>query len=323
MRSEDAPPTAFTDQLEVWLHANDFSDKTIYVYSTAADRWLRYARPWEERWQVRSIQWRKSMTHMALKTQSVFVSAAKGFIGWLIDADVLHGKNPLMSVKFRGLSQNSTKRRALSDNEVKQLLSLCDLHTDTGLRDRAILMIMLHTALRIGGISMFLVEDIEKRGELWVVKYQGKGQQSKARVKVMPPNVMNSVRAYLKKTNRTLDDTGPLWVTTTGKLLSVHGIRKSIVRKLSACGIKDSSVTTHSMRHTAATKALEGGVELEDIQELLDHGSIATTSGYVHSRRKLAQAASLTIDYGLENKDAKRRRTKRARQGKTARRKAD
>jgi site-specific recombinase XerD len=324
MRAKEAPPAAFTDQLELWLHANDFSDNTITLYEMSARRWLTFSRPWVEGWPVRSIQWRKSLTKRALKTQAVMVGAAKGYIDWLMEEKVLDGRNPLASVRFRGLNREYSRRRALTDDEVGQLLAMCDRKTELGLRDNAVLMIMLHTALRIGAISKFDIEDVQKRGDVMIVNYQGKGQQSKARFKVLPPNVMTAIKAYLKKTGRTLSDTGPLWVKRRGQRLSIHGIRKSIVRKMDECGIKDAAVSTHSLRHTAATKAIESGIDLQAVQDLLDHESLATTDRYAHSRRQLQQAAELTIDYDLEKKNDKRRRsTKRKGQGKTARSKTD
>jgi site-specific recombinase XerD len=326
MRVSEAPPAAFTDQLELWLNSNDFSDNTIVLYGTAARQWLSFAMPWQEGWPVRSIQWRKSMAKAkkALKTQAVFVGAAKGYIDWLMDEKVLEGRNPLASVKFRGINQQYGRRRPLTDDEVRMLLALCDRKTVIGLRDNAVLMIMLHTALRIGAISKFDVEDIEKRGDLMVVNYQGKGQQSKARFKVLPPNVLIAIKAYLKKTDRALSDKGPLWAKRNGKRITIHGIRKSIVRKMDECGIKDAAVSTHSLRHTAATKAIESGIDLQAVQDLMDHESLATTDRYAHFRRKLKDAAELTIDYDLEKKNGKRRRSsKRKGQGKAARSKAD
>ncbi|GAG05860.1 unnamed protein product, partial [marine sediment metagenome] len=184
MSESRSSPTPYLDQLEIWLNSNDFSDKTIELYKMAATRWMEHSEPWADGWQVRSIQWRKSLTKKALKTQAVFVGAAKSFIEWLIEEKMLEGRNPLASVKFRGLNTEYTRRRALTDEEVGHLLGTCDLETELGLRENAVLMVMLHTALRIGAIAKFLIEDIEKRGDVWIVQYQGKGQQSKARIKV-------------------------------------------------------------------------------------------------------------------------------------------
>jgi site-specific recombinase XerD len=323
MRASETPPPAFSEQLEIWLHSNDYSDNTIALYHRAALGWLTFSHPWEDGWQMRSIEWRRSLNRHALKTQAVFVGAAKGFVDWLMDEKILTGRNPLASVRFRGLKAEALKRRALSDDEVGRLLGSCDQTTDKGFRDYTILNVMLHTALRIGAVSRFDIEDVERRGDLHVVNYQGKGQTSKTRIKVLPDNIVDLISEYLERTGRSLDDKGPMWVGWGDKKLSIHGVRKAIVRRLVKCGIKEHSITTHSLRHTAATKAIESGADLQGVQQFLDHESIATTDGYVHARRQIQQAAELTISYDLEKKNAKpKRRAKRSRKGKAARGKA-
>lgn len=314
--SNAKPPTVFQAQLELWLNSNDYSDSTIKLYGIGATRWMKHARPWADGWQVRSIQWRKTLTNKAMKTQAAFVGAAKLFVNWLIEEKLLDGRNPLATVKFRGMSSDFTHRRSLTNAEVKMLFATCDLNTVGGIRDSAILKVMLYTALRIGAISGFEIEDIEDRGDIFFVKYQGKGQQSKARQKVLPLVVMKAIVVYLQKSGRALKDKGPLWTSATGKRLTVHGIRKSVVRKFVKCKIKDKAVTTHSLRHTAATRAMDSGNDIRAIQDLLDHGSIATTDRYIHSEQQMERAATLTIDYDLEDNDGRRGRPQKNRKGK-------
>jgi len=312
---EGKPPAEFVNHVQLWLGSRDYSDKTIALYKMAVERWMACAHPWDDPlWPSKSITWRKSLTDKALKTQSVFVGAAKGFVDWLIVNKHLEGQNPFDSVKFRGLASEYMHRRALTDEEVGNLLGSCDLHEVNGLRDNAILTIMLHTALRIGGVAGIDIQDVEKQGDLWVVHYEGKGQPGKTRVKVLPANVLMAIKAYLKKTDRTLQSQGPLFLSSDQKL-SIHGMRKSIVRRLRRCGIDDSAVSTHSLRHTAATKAVESGNDIKAVQDLLDHANLATTDRYVHAVRQLDQAAELTIHYDTEKTHGKRKQRSRARQG--------
>lgn len=316
------PPAEYIEQLEEWLQSNDFSDSTIELYRYAAQLWMEHARPWEDGWRVRSMDWRKSITDKAQKTQAVYCSGAKSFAAHLIDKRLIEGQNPFHSVRIRGLT-DSVNRRALTDDEVRALLRSCDLQTDIGLRDHALLVTLLHTALRIRAVAGFLLEDIEKQGNLWIVRYQGKGQRSKARSKVLPDAVLMALKAYLKKTNRTLNDRGPVFLNGDDAL-AVHGIRRAVKRRLKACGIQDSAVTVHSFRHTAATKALDGGADIKAVQQLLDHSSVATTDRYIHTIRNDERAAEFHIDYGTEDEDDEReRKAKRKRKGKKPRGEAD
>ena len=295
-------PDGFYDQLKFWVNTHDFSDKTVGVYSMAARKWIEFARPWEPMWEVRSIEWRKSMQQFALKTQALFVGAAKLFVNHLIRTGMLHGENPLATVRFRGTSTDYVRRRALTDEEVRNLLASCDLRTETGLRDHTILKIMLHVALRIGSVASICVEDVKRRGDVWTVTYLGKGQRSKVLTKVLPAAVLDAIRAYVKKTGRKMSSTGALFLGN-GRPLTIHGMRKAIIRRLKKIGIDDETVTTHSLRHTAATKAIKSGNDIKSVQKLLDHANIATTDRYIHSVDDEQRALDVEIRYDEEEPD--------------------
>jgi integrase/recombinase XerD len=66
-----------------------------------------------------------------------------------------------------------------------------------------------------------------------------------------------------------------------GKPPVAHVVRAYLRRLLAQAGI-DKKVTPHKLRHTYATRLLESGTELVDIQVLLGHVKLATTQIYTH-----------------------------------------
>lgn len=284
--------------MDAWLDSSDFTDSTRRIYTRAARSWLLKAQPWGDNWRTKSVLWKKGLSDLALRSQCVFLAAARSFANWLIEENVLEGKNPFDSMRVKGLHASMANRRALTNEEVKRLLDFCDSGTDVGMRDRAALMIMLHMALRIGSVVAVDIEDIEQHGEYVVLKHRGKGQAAKAFSKTFPPNVLASVNEYLDATERSFGQAGPLFLADGGKKrISIDGLRKSIVRKLVCCKIKDPMVCVHSLRHTAATRAIDSGSDMRAVQGLLDHSSIATTDRYVHSVRQEGDGAELRISY--------------------------
>jgi site-specific recombinase XerD len=67
---------------------------------------------------------------------------------------------------------------------------------------------------------------------------------------------------------------------------------------------------THAMRHSAATIALDHGVALAVVQEMLGHSDIRVTRGYTHVSSLLAQDAAARLGQALFGKTATKTATK-------------
>lgn len=80
---------------------------------------------------------------------------------------------------------------------------------------------------------------------------------------------------------------------------SENGLRRAHLAALAAAGI-DKRVTLHGLRHSCATIALEGGVQLVTIQQLLGHRHFSLTADiYVHHSRKVLTSATNVIYYSF------------------------
>jgi len=290
--------------MEEWLYTNDFSEKTISAYRLGATSMAKATEPWkQDRWARRAIEWRRSLTSYAIGTQRLYVTGARLFVDVCIEKGLIEGKNPFATVHFKGAAGAGQKKRSLTDAEVKQLLDTCDMETRSGLRDYVVLMLSLHTAIRIGGMSNVCVEDFSKEGDVAVLRYLCKGHTAKDRMRYVPDHVFKLVEKYLTMTGRSWNNSGPLFQRNGGKPLTYEGLRKSIARRFVIAGVKADNVSTHCLRHTAATRAIKNGADLLDVQDLLDHSSLATTQIYVHASRSVKNSAGAKINYDIGEKN--------------------
>ena len=161
--------------------------------------------------------------------------------------------------------------------EVQRLLSLPSPDTPTGRRDRAILMLLYNTGLRVGELCALSREDVRLPAEGWGgLQVVGKGR----RLHRLPINrpAADALLAYLGAR----DDAEPaLFINRSGDRFSVRGIALLVNRYLRAAGITDRS-GPHLLRHTFATHALRARPNIRAVQELLGHAWVTTTQRYTH-----------------------------------------
>jgi len=155
------------------------------------------------------------------------------------------------------------------------------------IRDRVILILMLHTGLRLSeliGLEMEDVEISERKGTLRIMR--GKGD--KAREVPLNNDARKAIRDWLAVRNphyRERTEKSPTRKTSTRLFPSKHGAGltpSAVYRrlKLLADQAKIDDFSPHSLRHTFATNLIRQGVPLEQVATLLGHTSMNTTRRY-------------------------------------------
>jgi len=122
---------------------------------------------------------------------------------------------------------------------------------------------------------------------------QGKGREAADSFVVLMPEITRLVDQYLSL----FKDPSPKQAMFTarrphkGRRLSVRGIQKIITGYLKKAGVKRKRVTAYSLRHSAATLALQNGASLMAVRDMLRHKSISTTQRYEHLTRRIDDGA--------------------------------
>jgi integrase len=190
----------------------------------------------------------------------------------------------------------------LTEGEAGKLLLVPDAHTRLGLRDRAILALLVACGLRRDELARLEVRHLQLRDERWVLlDLQGKGR----RVRTVP------VPLWVKRLlDRWLDDAsirdGPLFRTLRkgGRLEEEakpvsEDLIYNLVRRAGAA-IGHPELTPHDLRRTCAKLCRKAGGDLEQIQLLLGHASIQTTERYLGTKQDLVQAVNDRVKIRIE-----------------------
>jgi site-specific recombinase XerD len=143
------------------------------------------------------------------------------------------------------------------------------------LKHRAILMTAYAAGLRVSEVARLRVEDIDSQ-RMVIRVYQGKGR--KDRYVMLSPRLLEILRAYWKAV-RPGNYLFPGAVAEAP--IAANTVSKACSRACHKAGL-GKHITVRTLRHSFATHLLEDGTDLRTIQVLLGHGSIRTTTRYVH-----------------------------------------
>lgn len=170
----------------------------------------------------------------------------------------------------------------LRDQEVAQLLDAAGAQVDlaktpaatfAARRDLILITVGLKLGLRVSELANLNVEqlDLEQRSAF---VFQGKG--GKDRYVPIPQSLVEPLRQWLGERA-----SGPVFANKNGRRPSIRSLQLHITHLGRIAGLT-KRLKAHSLRHTYATTLKDRGVQISDIQELLGHSSIATTTVYLH-----------------------------------------
>jgi integrase/recombinase XerD len=169
--------------------------------------------------------------------------------------------------------------RAITDDQVRDLLSSIDRRTAIGCRDYAILLLLARLGLRSGEVASLELGDIDwKAGQLSV---RGKtGQRSEL---PLTTEVGKGIAAYLRR-GRPHSTSRRVFLRAKAPVRGFRGASGvgSIVRhRLQRAGIDAPTLGAHQFRHGLASGLLRHGASLGEIGELLGHHNPETTKIYI------------------------------------------
>jgi integrase/recombinase XerC len=211
------------------------------------------------------------------------LAAVRHLFDWLVTGQVVP-VNPASSVRGPKHSVKKGKTPVLEPAEARGLLDAIDTATHAGLRDRALIGLMVYTFARIGAALAMKVEDVySERRRLWVRLHEKGGKRHE-----MPchRNLESYLLAYIEGTKIGGDPKGPLFRTIgrrtrclTRTPLPQANAWPMVRRRARQAGLA-TKVCNHSFRATGITAYLKNGGTLEKAAAMANHSSTRTTQLY-------------------------------------------
>jgi len=186
------------------------------------------------------------------------------FLHFLIEQELIPGTALKRSIK---LKLPDTLPRAINPKDVRKLLSVID-----NTRDRALILLLLRTGIRIGEALGLTLDDLDLRDRK-VHLFEGE-KNSMGRVVYFSDDASFALKRWLKRRD---PERQFLFYGRADRPLCYSAARSRIVTYVKKAGLEHKG---HTLRHTMASELLNAGMHLECLQKLMGHQDIEVTGRY-------------------------------------------
>lgn len=195
------------------------------------------------------------------------VASIIAFLHFLIEQDLIPGS--CLKKRIR-LKLPDTLPRAMNPFDVRKLIAVID-----SIRDRALILLLLRTGIRIGEALGLTVNDLDI-AERKVHLFEGE-KNSMGRVVYLSDDALFALKRWLAQR-----DTGKehVFYTRCSSGMCYSTARTLFFKYLKKAGLEHKGYTVHYLRHTFASELLNAGMRLECLQQLMGHQDIEVTRRY-------------------------------------------
>ncbi|BCS46602.1 MULTISPECIES: tyrosine-type recombinase/integrase [Pseudomonas syringae group genomosp. 2] len=275
-------------------YQNDLTDFSSFVGLASADDFRQVTRS-------HVLAWRADLEQRGLAGATIRrkLAALASLFSHLLENNAVAGGNPVHGVKRPRIESNEGRTPALGDHQAKQLLDAPDTETLKGLRDRAILALLLYHGLRREEAAQLKTVDLQDRRGIKHLRVHGKG--SKIRFLPLHPVAAERIYAYLERDVGRDAAPGPLFRSmrgiTTGAGVTANGLYTIVAQWARVAGIEVERLGVHGLRATAATNALEHDADIAKVQMWLGHANISTTRLYDRRGQRPEDSPTFKVNY--------------------------
>lgn len=276
----------------------DASERTVQTYTGNIRQFIKWTRQNGIQRPTRAdiIQYREELrTRCRPSTVQNYITALRLFFRWTASA----GLYPNIAEHVKGAKLDTAhKKDYLTAHQLRAILRNIDTETAKGRRDYSMILLMITGGLRDVEIARANVDDLRQCGDSTVLYLQGKGRTERTEYVKVVPTVETALRDYLK-TRQDASEGAPLFASMSnnsmGDRLTTKSISAIVKQRFISAGFNSDRLTAHSLRHSAVTLSLLGGLPLEEVQQFARHKNITTTQIYAHHLDRTKNRSEDTI----------------------------
>ncbi len=227
------------------------------------------------------------------------ISSLRSFFRYLTKTAHILENDPIRDIEVP--SPKRALPKFLSLEESLRLLKASD--SEDSIRDYCILTFFLNCGMRLSELVGINIRDIDLTE--YNMKVMGKG--SKERMVYLNAACVEVLKHYLeiRLSNEKAKDEPALFISNRNRRISKRRVQQIVEDSLRAADLDGKGITTHKLRHTAATLMYQyGGADMLTLKEILGHANVSTTEIYTHiNNEKLRDAVEGNPLAGVKSKN--------------------
>jgi len=259
------------------------ADQTLKLYDYVFENFSEFV---DEEAQIGDIKKKDIRKYLAnlmddgLKNTSVAIHhrVLNAFFTWLVDDSYIR-MSPTEEIKEPKTPSKFPK--CLNEEQVDKLLEAARsrMREWSGYRNYAMLIVFLDTGLRLNEFINTTLDDLDMKRRS--IKVHGKG--AKDRKVFFGKKTFNCLRHWLRirdKVDKVWDDA--IFISKNGDRLKKRNVQRLITRIQKRANLEDIQVSPHVLRHSAATLAVQNGLDAFSLKRQFGWEQMRTALRYVH-----------------------------------------
>lgn len=284
----------YNNLIERFLNYIDVSTNTLQTYKRCLKQFMLYLNENNIKNPTREdiLNWKEYlMQNNKPNTVNLYLVSVKSLFKWLEYEEIT--KDITKNIKSITMERKHLKR-GLSKEEIKLVLDNCK-----DIREELLFKLMITCALRENEVVNIRLNDFYKEYDATLLKIMGKGRNGyKSDIVRIDDSLLDLIEIYCKKYN--ISDY--LFTSTSnnnnGGKLNTITIRRLITGLFKKANLDMNKLSTHSTRHSAVELALESGMPIQEVSEMVRHSNISTTMIYTKEiKQRESQFASVLASY--------------------------
>ena len=233
----------------------------------------------------------------SVTTRARKCSALKQFYSYLHKKAALIKNDPMVDLELPRIKQ-SLPKYLTTDQSIQLLKNVDSKHKQ---RDFCMLVLFLTCGMRLSELVGLDMNDYSKENR--TLRLFGKGR--KERIVYLNDVCIDALEDYINNYRPKVDEKA-IFLSANKTRINKRRVQQIVEEQLKTARLSNLGITTHKLRHSAATMMYKNGVDTLVLKEVLGHKSIATTEIYTHiSNSELQKAAEASPIAGLKNNDKK------------------